>query len=294
MALSRRRFVTALSAGTAAAVHAQTRAPGPPQVRTGPLLCLYSRLVPEVEYSDLGMVLSSLGFDGCDLSVEHGGTVEPAQSPVDLVRAIEIFSGSHIELPVITTSFLSIGEPWARNCLALAGKSGVPLFRTGYSRYPAERLPERRNEIAGLAAYARAAGMGLGLPYPAGEAIASDFDPQWVGYDFDTALATSQGRLEAALPRVRMITLRDVRREKEQATPCPLGDGIVDWPAFFGALAHARFSGPLTLQIDYQPQDRLQAIRHDLEFARKQLNAAYQKEIVPAAPRPPAKPLPPA
>jgi len=289
--MTRRHFVAGLAA-TAASAAGQPRPPAPPRVRTGPLLCLYSRLVPEIDYSQLGTVLSGLGFDGCDLSVERGGTVEPAESPVDLVRAIEIFSGSGIELPVITTSFLNIGEPWARNCLGLAGRSGVPFFRTGYSRLPAARLAEHRYELDGLAAYGRAAGMGIGLPYPGSEALIRDMDPQWTGYDFDTALGTTQGSVTAALPRIRMISLRDIRRQGDRNVPCPLGEGVVDWPAFFATLAHARFSGPLTIQIDYQAEDRLQAIKKDLAFARKLLTAAYQKEAEPPTSlRPSAAPL---
>jgi sugar phosphate isomerase/epimerase len=236
-------------------------------------------MVPEVEYPDLGHVLSGMGFDGCDLSVEPGGTVLPEQTPVDLVRAIEIFSGSGIEMPVITTAFLSIGEAWARNVIAIAARSGALFFRTGYSRRAGVSIADRRNEITGFAFYARAANIGLGLPYPGSEMLMRDLDPQWVGYDFDTALGTTQGSLAEALPRVRMVVLRDIRKEKDQTMPCPLGDGIVDWPALFTTLARGRFSGPLTLRVDYPAENRLDAIRHDLEFARKLLNAAYQKEI---------------
>jgi sugar phosphate isomerase/epimerase len=149
---------------------------------------------------------------------------------------------------------------------------------------------ERRNDVRFLAAYGRSAGMGMGVPYPAAQALIGDLDPQWVGWDFDTALAVD-GSLPAALPRLRMMVLRDIRREKGQVMSCPLGEGIVDFPALFTTLAKARFSGPLTLQLDYRPPDRLQAIRSDLAFARKQLNAAYEKELGPISPRPSAAPL---
>ena len=286
MGITRREWLAGLGAMAATAA-AQSRLPDAPRVRTGPLLCLYSRLLSQVEYPELGIVLNGLGFDGCDLSVEQGGTVIPEQTPVDLVRAIEIISGSGLELPVITTSFMSIAEPWARNVLAICGRSGVPFFRTGLSRLPAARLAERRNELAGFAAYGRAAGMGMGVPYAAGEAVIGDLNPQWAGYDFDT----TEGSVTAALPRLKMVTLRDVRKEKEGTAPCPLGEGVVDWPAFFTALARARFSGPLTLQSEYPAADRLEAIRRDLEFARKHLNAAYQTEIEPTSPRPSTAPL---
>lgn len=254
------------------------------------MLCLFSRLLPEIDYPELGPILNGLGFDGCDLSVQPDGTVKPSQTAVDMVRAVESLNGDGLDLPVITTSFLNIGEPWARNVLAVAGGSGVPFFRTGYSRYSAARLLDRRNEIYALAAYGRSAGMGMGVPYPAAQAFIGDLDPKWVGWDFDTAVAVD-GSLAAALPRLRMLVLRDIRREKDQVTPCPLGEGMVDWPALFTGLAKARFSGPLTLQLDYRPQDRLQAIRRDLDFARKQLNAAYEKELGPISPRPLAAPL---
>src|SRR4029077_15350140 len=185
MAITRRGWLAGLGAMAATAA-AQSRLPDAPRVRTGPLLCLYSRLLAQVEYPELGIVLNGLGFDGCDLSVEQGGTVIPEQTPVDLVRAIEIISGSGLELPVITTSFMSIAEPWARNVLAICGRSGVPFFRTGFSKLPAARLADRRNELAGFAAYGRAAGMGMGVPYAAGEAVIGDLNPQWAGYDFDT------------------------------------------------------------------------------------------------------------
>jgi hypothetical protein len=278
MAISRRCFVAGLSAAVAAA---QPKPGAAPRARTGPLLCLDSRLLSDVDYSQLGTFLNGLGFDGCDLSVEPGGTVRPEQSPVDLVRAIEVISGEGFEVPVITTSFFSIIEPWARNVLGLSGRSGVAYFRTGYSKYP-ERLAQRRNEIAGLMSYGRAVEIGMVVPYPAGEAMIRDLGPEWIGYDFDT----TQAGLEAALPRIRAVKLRDVRKDGNQIVACPLGEGVVDWAGFFGVLAHARFSGPLTLTLSYQTADRLEAIKRDVAFARKQLNAAYQKELEPTSPRP--------
>ena len=65
-------------------------------------------------------------------------------------------------------------------------------------------------------------------------------------------------------------------------TPCPLGEGVVDWPQFFTALARAGFAGPISLQVDYQPKDELSAIRRDLDFVRKQVAAAYAPAPAPA------------
>ena len=115
----------------------------------------------------------------------------------------------------------------------------------------------------------------MAVPYPAAELLIRDLDPAWIGYDFDT----TQGSVEAVLPRLHTVRLRDARKDGNRVVACPLGEGAVDWPAFFTALAHARFSGPLTVTLTYQAADRLEALKRDATFARQQLNAAYQKEI---------------
>ena len=53
---------------------------------------------------------------------------------------------------------------------------------------------------------------------------------------------------------------------------------MVDWPKLFAALARVRFTGPISLPVDYQPKDELAAIRHDIDFIRKQVAAAYALE----------------
>lgn len=277
MALSRRAF---LAAATVA-----SRLAAQPKVRTGPLICLYSNLIPDVEYADLPPILSGMGFDGCDLSVQPGGTVQPQQISVDLVRAIESMQGRSLEVPVITTSFLSATEPWARNVLYVTGGTGVPFFRPGYWRFPGARIAEMKAQWVGLAAAGRAYKMGMGIPNTAGEAVLRELDPDWVGWDFDPSQATPDLPLDTAMPRVKMFILRDARRQNGQMAACPLGQGIVDWTKFFDTLAHAKFSGPLTLHSDYPTTDRLEAIRSDLDFARKHLNEAYQKVIAQPASR---------
>ena len=281
MGISRRKFL-------AGAALAASRLAAQPRVRTGPRICLYSRLLPDVEYFDLAPLLSGRGFDGCDLSVEPGGTVEPQQISVDLVRAIETIEGRGLEVPVITTNFVSPLEPWARNVIYVAGGSGVPLFRPGYWKVPSPRLVEIRAQVAGLAGVGRAYKMVMGVPNTFPAAVMRDLDPGWAGYDFDPSQATQDLPLEAAMPRVKMVILRDARPQNGVLTPCPLGDGVVDWTQFFATLAHARFSGPLTLESDYPAARRVEAIQRDLDFARKHLTGAYQKVMREPTSRPPS------
>ncbi len=300
MSLTRRRLFAGLAAGATAA--AQFRPGNGPKVRTRPAVCLYSQVLIKVPYDELGQVLKSLGADGCDLTVMAGGHVAPEQSAVDLMRAIEAITGVGLDVPVITTAYTTFTDPTIRNVAAIAGEMGVPIFRAGQWKYPPAgdleaRLQEVQRDIAGLASLARAVNMTLAIRNVAGENVGAavwdtnmlirGLDPRTVGYAFDIGDAVAEGgvggwslALRLALPRIKMVTARDFVWSKEASgawkpAPCPLGDGMVDWTKFFAALAAVRFTGPISLPVDYHPKDELGGIRHDIDFIRKHVAAAY-------------------
>lgn len=287
-----------LLAGAAAAA-----AEGAAQEPARPAICLFSKHLQKLHYTELGGVLKHLGFDGCDLTVRKGGHVEPEQAPVDLVRAVECIRAEGVEVPMITTDLTSASDPRARNVLGLAGRQymKVPLFKPGYWRYQGapveEKLAEVRRDFAGLAALGRACGMAAGFHNHSGDYVGQsaweirevlrDLDPRWAGYYFDPCHATIEGgrggwevALRLALPRIKMVALKDFYWEKAggawRATQCPIGEGMVDWPAVFSALGKARFTGPLSLHIEYGPADELAAIARDLAWVKRQVAAAWQ------------------
>jgi sugar phosphate isomerase/epimerase len=256
----------------------------------------------KVEYDNLGKVLRDLGFDGCDLSVEPGGHVLPGQAQADLVRAVEAITDVGLDVPMFTTSITSPADPNIRLILGIGNFMGVPLFRPGVWKYDGTsqieaRLVEVQREIAGLAAVGQASKMAMGLRNVAGDNVGGavwdtnlmirGLDPQWVGYDFDPGSAAAAGgvdgwwvALRLALPRLKMVALNDFNWTKDtggawKATPCPLGEGMVDWSRFFATLAHAKFTGPLSIEMAYRPAKEVEAIGRDLEFVRKQVAAAY-------------------
>jgi L-ribulose-5-phosphate 3-epimerase len=312
MALTRRRVLAGLVMGAAGGLSQQTPQqapqPAPPtrakqlsKPRTTPPVCLYSKQIAKVEYENLGMVLRDMGFDGCDLSVEPGGHITPEQISSDLMRAIEAVNGVGLDVPIISTSIVSASDPNGRQLMGIAGFMQVPLIRPGYWRYNNAsdldaRLAEVQRDLMTLASVARAYNIATCLHNRAGDYVGAStwdvngifrgIDPRWVGYDFDPGYATQQDGIEGAavalrlaLPRTKAVTVKDMYWAKDgatwKATGCPLGEGMVDWGAFFGALARSRFVGPISISMAYQPKDEINAIRRDLEFVRKQIAAAY-------------------
>jgi len=299
MELTRRQALAGMAMASRAA--AQGRPGNGPKPRTTPAVCLYSQALIKVPYDELGPILRDLGVDGCDLSVMAGGHVRPEQANLDLMRGVEAITGVGLDVPVISTVITSLADPNIRGVAAVAGEMGVPLFRAGHWKYTAAeveaRLGEVQRDIAGLASLARAVNMAVAIQNVAGDYVGAaiwdihmmirGMDPRTVGYDFDIGYAVAQGgvggwpvALRLALARVKMATVRDFVWSKDpggawKMTPCPLGEGMVELPKFFAALAGVRFAGPISIQVDYQPKDELAAIRRDVEFVKKQVSAAY-------------------
>jgi sugar phosphate isomerase/epimerase len=244
-----------------------------------------------------------MGFDYCDLSVQEGGHVRPDMASLDLVRAVEHLRGAGIDVPVITTALTSAQDPNAREVLGVAGIIKIPLFRPGHWKYGdadvMTRLSEVRRDVSQLGGLGRAAGLAMAFHNQAGDSVGASvwdtdaviraMDPQAVGYDFDIAAAVAEGgeegwfvALRLALPRIKMVTVSDFYWAKADSggwkmTPCPLGQGMVDWPRFCATLARANFQGPISLHLDYHPPNDVTALQRDLEFLRKQIAAAYPK-----------------
>ncbi len=273
--------------------------------RTTPTICAFSQNLIKVPYAELGLIAQQIGYDGVDLTVMDGGHVNPHITNVDLVRAIESVRGAGLEVPLITTSLTTVADQTAYPILAIAGHTQVHLYRMGFWPYAGpdgkidvpRRMAQVRNDLNNLLAVGRGYQMAAAFPNRAGayvgealwdaQAIIGDMDPQWIGYYFDPSQATAEGgvsgweiALRLALPRLKAVALQDFTWAKAAGSAwkmqmCALGEGVVDWQAFFRILAEGRFTGPVSVHQEYTVQDELGAMNKDLEFVRKQVKQAW-------------------
>ncbi|HLM99146.1 MAG TPA: sugar phosphate isomerase/epimerase family protein [Bryobacteraceae bacterium] len=266
-----------------------------------PPLCLFSKHLPKLNYSELARTVKQMGFDGVDLTVRPEGHVLPGRVTEDLPRAVETLRGAGLVVPMITTGLISANDPAARPTIETAGRLGVPRFKLGYWNYRDQesidaRLGQVRGDVTGLVALAKEHGVTAGYHNHSGNyvgaavwdtrAIIGDMDSRAIGYYFDPCHATAEGgeggwriAMRMALPRIQMVAIKDFVWEKSggkwKMQMCPLGEGMVRWAEFFGMLAAARFQGPVSMHAEYEPVDEA-ALARDLAFLKKQVDAAYR------------------
>ena len=304
MSFTRRQVLAgaaALAARSGAAQQSVPHTSNGPKLRTSPGVCIYSQILKQVAYDELGLILRDTGVDGVNLTVFPGGHVDPANASLDMFRSVEAITGVGLDVPIISTQYLNLNDASIRNVLGVCSEMGVPLFRSGSWHYAAApdldgRLAEVQRDFFSLANIARAAKMTVVMQNLTGDFVGAPvwdmhlilrgIDPQAAGWDFDIGNATAVGgtgewqmALRLAMPRLKAVTVRDFYWSKDggawKLTPCPLGDGMVDFAGFFAALARQHFIGPVTIEMGYQPPNVAAAMRHDVDFVRKQLNAAY-------------------
>ena len=163
---TRREFARNAALGTMALAVGQTSA-----APSRPPLCLFSKHLPKLNYSELAHTVKQIGFDGVDLTVRPEGHVLPARVAEDLPKAVETLHGAGLAVPMITTDLTSANDPAARTTIATAARLGVPRFKLGYWRYLDKesidaRLTQVRGDVAGLAALAKEHGITAGFPQP--------------------------------------------------------------------------------------------------------------------------------
>lgn len=271
----------------------------------------FSKHLPHLDYEPLARTVKTLGFAGVDLTVRPGGHVLPERAAEDLPKAAAAIRAAGLSLPMITTGLLSAADPTAKPILNTAGKLGIPFIKPGYWKY---QFADVRQELAkfaadfrGLVELAKQSGSQLGFHNHEGNlggplldvvSTIDALDAKNAGYYFDVRHAVVEGggagwkiAFNLIAPRLKMIAVKDFYWEKTpkgwKIINCPLGEGMVDWKAYFKLLRQANFAGPISLHLEYEiggatkaavEENTLAAARRDLNFVRTQLNDAYTSQ----------------
>lgn len=129
--------------------------------------------------------------------------------------------------------------------------------------------------------------------------VIKDLDSRWVSSNFDIAHATVEGGLGGWVNSARLMTpfmrgtaVKDFKwgqNSKGEWEPlwCPLGQGMVNFPAYLAMIREAEFSGPVQLHTEYSLGGAEEGSRTPtmgksqiLDFIRRDLNTlrAWMKQ----------------
>jgi sugar phosphate isomerase/epimerase len=296
-----RRIFTAACLGAATAVRAQ-------QPALSSRICLFTDHLGGFTHAEVARMLKDLGVSGPDLTVRRGGLVLPENVREDLPKAVQVYKDHGLTVPMITTTVLSATDPAARSVLEAAAQAGIRYYKLGYFAYKdlaqwREAIDSTRQSLQELAKLGNQLNLRAGLHNHAGDSVGcclwdswltlESVDPNRVGFFFDPSHATIEGgktgwklNFHRIKSRLLMIALKDFIWEKTEngwrTRWVPMGEGLVDWAAFFPLLKAAPFPGPVSLHIEYDPGGKTKTQRYDRAFEAAHKDLAFLRKHLDA------------
>lgn len=312
--LSRRDFLdtAAIVAALPSLAAAQrTASSGAPEdKKAGPLkICIFSKHLQWLDYRGMAQTAAEIGFDGVDLTVRPGGHVSPERAAEDLPKAVQAVKTVGLDVPMITTAITNPDDKLTTRILSAASKEGVRYYRMGYYRYEdsksirqtlSEAKPMLRdlvelNKHHGIVGtYQNHAGSKyVGAPIWDLYHLLRGLDMRWIGCQFDIRHTTVEGgtvwpiHFRLISEYINTLVAKDFLWAKSNSIwrprNCPLGDGMVDFKAYFKMLSKARITAPMSLHLEYplggaehgakqltaEKKKVIEAMRKDLHFLRK-------------------------
>jgi sugar phosphate isomerase/epimerase len=237
---------------------------------------LFSKHLQFLGYDQMAEACAASGLDGVDLSVRPGGHVLPDNVERDLPLAAKAIEKAGLGLPMMTTGITDPEDPFTEKILRIGSDLGIGCYRMGYLRYDnelgvAKSLDNFKEKIGKLAvlnekygihgAYQNHAGNRFGGPVWDIWYVIRDLDPRWIGCQYDIRHAIVEGAqswelgMELLKDHIRCMAIKDFywskQEDKWRIKNVPMGQGMVDFVAYFEKARSYEIEGPISLHIEY-------------------------------------------
>lgn len=238
---------------------------------------VFSKHLQFLDYKELGKMVKEMGFNGADLTVRPGGHVLPENVKKDLPKAVEGLKAAGLEPKLMTTAITDGSDPVNKTLLQAAAENGIKYYRLGWYKYPetgsiveaAKGYNKKTQEIARLneeigiyGSYQNHSGANYaGASLWEVQNILAKTSLPHMGCQYDIRHSVVEGglswktSLRLIKDKINTIVLKDFRWEKVdgQWKPLntPLGEGMVDFDAYFKLLKAANINVPVSLHLEY-------------------------------------------
>jgi sugar phosphate isomerase/epimerase len=318
MKTSRRDFIRnsiLTTAGISLAVHSSATTPVERFVKNHPTkdqhiekeafkISIFSKHLHWLDYAEMAKVAAAMGFDGVDLTVRPNGHVLPEKVEDDLPKAVTAIRKEGMDVYMITTSIINADDPYTERILKTASSLGIRHYRTGYYMYDEkisidENLAGIRAQLSKLASLNKkyvisgeyqnhSGGKYFGAPVWDLYGVLKQINSPWMGSQYDINHATVEGAntwpigLKLLKPYIKSIDIKDFlltkKGDKWQVEYVPLGEGMVDFKAYFGLLKQYGISVPISVHYEYALGGAEHGDR-SLTMNREDVIAAMKKDL---------------
>lgn len=237
---------------------------------------VFSKHLQFLNYKDMADAAAEIGFNGVDLTVRPKGHVLPERVEMDLPKAMEAIQKAGLTTTMITTAVQDANDPTDKKLLETASGLGVKYYRMNWLKYPeGKSIPEamvqfkktlaeisqlnRKRNITGC--YQNHSGNLAGASIWELWEILKNSDQRNMGVQYDIRHAVVEGGmswkngLNLIHPHVKILAIKDCIWLKKNGSwvveNVPLGEGMVDFKAYFKMLKEFNIQVPVSLHYEY-------------------------------------------
>ncbi|GAA4414104.1 sugar phosphate isomerase/epimerase [Nibrella viscosa] len=265
---------------------------------------IFSKCLQFLNWNELAAVAADLGLDGVDLTVRPDGHVEPARVKEDLPKAVEALRKRGIQCPMMTTKVTQASDAQSRTLLETAGRQGIRYYRTDWLSYPSDQpipaaMKQVERQLAELAkfnqqlnlvgVYQNHAGTSFGSVVWDVAQVLNAVNSPAMGSQYDIRHAVVEGGtawplgLRLIQPHIRILAIKDFVWEKVngrwKVVNVPLGQGMVDFPAFFKLVKQYNLQVPLSFHVEH-PIGGAEEGHRTISIPRDSVYKAISKDLV--------------
>ncbi len=237
---------------------------------------IFSKHLQFLNYGEMSEAAAEIGFAGVDLSVRPNGHVLPERVEDDLPRAVEAMRKMGLPPLMMVTAIQDAANLTDRKILEVAAKLGIQFYRMNWYKYPDDKsIPESMldfqqkvkelsllNKNLGLTGcYQNHAGTSLGSSIWELRELLKSSEQQHMGVQYDIRHAVVEGGLSwknglrLIQHQIKTLAIKDFKWENINGAwvvqDTPIGEGMVDFKAYFKLLKQYQISVPVSLHLEY-------------------------------------------
>lgn len=237
---------------------------------------LFSKHLHFLDIKAAAQVAAELGFDGLDLTVRPKGHVLPENVLTDLPKAILDIKDGGSTCKMMTTAIADVKSAHDLDIIKTAAKNGVQYYRSDWFKYhedlsmedslssyqdTVKALSEANREHGIIGCYQNHAGTKIGAAYWEINTMLKKADQDYFGVQYDIRHALVEGGkswsngLKLLKNQIKTIVIKDFKwvlvKGKWELTNVPVGEGMVDFIAYFKLLKSYGLKPPVSLHLEY-------------------------------------------
>lgn len=270
----------------------------------GPLeIHLFSKHLQFLDWSVAATKAKELGFAGLDLTVRPKGHILPERVETDLPLAIKAVQQAGLSCKMITTAVEDATNPLDQQVVATAAAEGVQYYRTNWFRYPKEQsledsLAYYTDKVAELSrfnkehniigCYQNHSGTKVGASVWEIKQLLEKAELDYFGAQYDIRHAVAEGGrswpngVQLLKDNIKVIVLKDFKWGKVDGKwtiiNVPIGEGMVDFDAYFKLLKKYKLKPPVSLHLEY-PLGGANKGKAEISVSPEVVYAAMRKDL---------------